>query len=125
MRRCLLLAVLTTLAITVGLFVYRFLFSYTYDNSLEGLSDEDLAVSAKPASGITNIALFGIDTRPDEPTRSEDVYKRQGYTYDWGKTGDDHYGLTEFVIPSGVKVTVKDTFTNEEAITRLRKGTLE
>lgn len=71
MRRCLLLAVLTTLAITVGLFVYRFLFSYTYDNSLEGLSDEDLAVSAKPASGITNIALFGIDTRPDEPTRSD------------------------------------------------------
>ena len=70
-RRCLLLAVLTTLAITVGLFVYRFLFSYTYDNSLEGLSDEDLAVSAKPASGITNIALFGIDTRPDEPTRSD------------------------------------------------------
>ena len=70
-RRCLLLAVLTTLAITVGLFVYRFLFSYTYDNSLEGLSDEGLAVSAKPASGITNIALFGIDTRPDEPTRSD------------------------------------------------------
>ena len=70
-RRCLLLAVLTTLAITVGLFVYRFLFSYTYDNSLEGLSDEDLAVSAKPASGITNIALFGIDTRPDELTRSD------------------------------------------------------
>lgn len=52
-------------------------------------------------------------------------WTRLGYTYDWGKTGDDHYGLTEFVIPSGVKVTVKDTFTNEEAITRLRKGTLE
>ncbi|MDR3767023.1 MAG: LCP family protein [Butyricicoccus sp.] len=70
-RRCLLLAVLTVLMITAGLFVYRFLFSYTYDNSLEGLSDADLAVSAKPASGITNIALFGVDTRPDEPTRSD------------------------------------------------------
>lgn len=52
-------------------------------------------------------------------------WTRLGYTYDWGKAGDDHYGLTEFVIPSGVKVTVKDVLTNEEAITRLRKGTLE
>ena len=70
-RRWLLLAVLTVLMITAGLFVYRFLFSYTYDNSLEGLSDEELAVSAKPASGITNIALFGVDTRPGESTRSD------------------------------------------------------
>lgn len=71
LRRWLLLAVVTTLAIAAGLFVYRFLFSYTYDNSLEGLSDEELAVSAKPASGITNIALFGVDTRPGESTRSD------------------------------------------------------
>lgn len=70
-RRWLLLAVLTTLLITAGLFVYRFLFSYTYDDSLEGVSDEELAVNVKPASGITNIALFGVDTRPDEPTRSD------------------------------------------------------
>lgn len=70
-RRWLLLAVLTVALITAGLFVYRFLFSYTYDDSLEGVSDEELAVNVKPASGITNIALFGVDTRPDEPTRSD------------------------------------------------------
>lgn len=52
-------------------------------------------------------------------------WTRLGYTYDWGKTGDDHYGLTEFVIPSGTKVTVQSVFTNDEAITRLRKGKLE
>lgn len=52
-------------------------------------------------------------------------WTRLGYTYDWGKTGDDHYGVTEFVIPAGTKVTVKDTFTNDEMITRLRKGKLQ
>lgn len=52
-------------------------------------------------------------------------WTRLGYTYDWGKTGDDHYGVTEFVIPAGIKVTVKDTFTNDEMITRLRKGKLQ
>lgn len=71
LRRWLLLLTLTMLLITAGLFVYRFLFSYTYDSSLEGVPDEELAVSVKPAWGVTNIALFGIDTRPDEPTRSD------------------------------------------------------
>lgn len=52
-------------------------------------------------------------------------WTRLGYTHDWGKTGDDHYGVTEFVIPAGTKVTVKDTFTNDEMITRLRKGKLQ
>lgn len=52
-------------------------------------------------------------------------WTRLGYTYDWGKTGDDHYGVTEFVIPAGTKVTIKDTFTNDEMITRLRKGKLQ
>lgn len=70
-RRWLLMGVVTLLAITAGLFVYRFAFSYTYDDSLEGVSAEELAVHVKPASGITNIALFGVDTRPDEPTRSD------------------------------------------------------
>lgn len=51
-------------------------------------------------------------------------WTRLGYTYDWGKAGDDHYGVTEFVIPAGTKVTVKDVLTNEEVITRLRKGKL-
>ena len=52
-------------------------------------------------------------------------WTRLGYTYDWGASGDDHYGVTEFVIPSGTKVTVQQTFTNDEMITRLRKGKLE
>jgi|GluameStandDraft_1065615.scaffolds.fasta_scaffold27756_2 LCP family protein required for cell wall assembly len=70
-RRWLLLAALTLVMITVGLFVYRYLFAYTYDSSLENVSEQELAVQVKPASGITNIALFGVDTRPDEPTRSD------------------------------------------------------
>ncbi len=52
-------------------------------------------------------------------------WTRLGYTYDWGKSGGDHYGVTEFVIPSGTKITVKDTFTNDEMVTRLRKGKLQ
>lgn len=52
-------------------------------------------------------------------------WTRIGYTYDWGKSGDDHYGVTEFVILSGTKVTVKDTFTNDEMIARLRKGKIQ
>lgn len=70
-RRWLLLLFIITLVIVGGLFAYRLFFSYTYDNSLEGVSDAELAVSVKPASGITNIALFGVDTRPDGPTRSD------------------------------------------------------
>ncbi len=70
-RRWLLLAVVAVLMITAGLFAYRLFFSYTHDSSLDGMSDEELAVNTKPASGITNIALFGVDTRPNEPTRSD------------------------------------------------------
>lgn len=52
-------------------------------------------------------------------------WTRLGYTYDWGASGDEHYGVTEFVIPAGTKVTIKDTFTNDEMITRLRKGKIQ
>lgn len=51
-------------------------------------------------------------------------WTRLGYTYDWGKAGNEHYGVTEFMIRSGTKVTVTEILTNEEAITRLRKGKL-
>lgn len=51
-------------------------------------------------------------------------WTRLGYTYDWGKAGDDHGGVTEFVVPAGTKVMVKEVFTNEEMIARLRKGKL-
>ncbi|MGM9612912.1 MAG: hypothetical protein ACI3XZ_05350 [Butyricicoccus sp.] len=52
-------------------------------------------------------------------------WTRLGYTYDWGASGDEHYGVTEFVIPAGTKVTIKGTFTNDEMITRLRKGKIQ
>ncbi len=51
-------------------------------------------------------------------------WTRLGYTYDWGTTDKNHYGVTEFVIPSGTKITVKDIFTNDETITKLRKGSM-
>lgn len=69
--RWLLLFTIFIVLITGGLFVYRFFFSYTYDASLEQMTDEELGVTAKPAWGVTNIALFGVDTRPHEPTRSD------------------------------------------------------
>lgn len=71
LRRWMLLFMLVMLVVTAGLFLYRFLFSYTYDSSLEHVSEEELAVHVKPAWGVTNIALFGVDTRPDEPMRSD------------------------------------------------------
>lgn len=71
LRRWLLLLMLSLILVAAGLFAYRFLFSYTYDASLEGVTDEELAVSVKAAWGVTNIALFGIDTRPGEPVRSD------------------------------------------------------
>lgn len=72
LRRLLLVAIILAILVTGGLYAYRFLFSYTYDNSLESLSDESLDVSIKPDTSITNIALFGLDTRSyDIGTRSD------------------------------------------------------
>lgn len=69
LRRWTLMAVVLTLAVTLGLYVYRTVFAYTYDGSLKGA---DLAANVTPDSGVTNIALFGVDTRTvDIGTRSD------------------------------------------------------
>lgn len=65
------LALIVVALVFGGKFVYNAFFSYTHDNSLDNVSDEELSVNVKPKSGITNIALFGVDTREGEPVRSD------------------------------------------------------
>ncbi len=74
LRRWTLLAVIIAGLFFGGKFVYNTFFSYTHDSSLDALSNEDLSVNIKPESGVTNIALFGVDTRSDgEPIRSDSM----------------------------------------------------
>ena len=59
----------------IGLYGYRTMFGYTYDSSL---SDEDLAASVTADENITNIALFGLDTREGDrgqPARQEQAHQ--------------------------------------------------
>lgn len=73
LRRWLLMAVVLTLLICGGLYAYRLVFSlsYNYDGGLDGV---DLAQNVTPDSSITNIALFGVDTRDvDIGTRSDSM----------------------------------------------------
>lgn len=73
-RRWTFLAIIIAGLFFGGRFVYNSFFSYTHDNSLDNLSDEELAVNIKPQSGVTNIALFGVDTRSNgEPVRSDSM----------------------------------------------------
>lgn len=53
----------------IGLYGYRTMFGYTYDSSL---SDEDLAASVTADENITNIALFGLDTREGDKQSHSD-----------------------------------------------------
>lgn len=72
LRRWLLMLIVLTLFICLGLYAYRLVFGYQYDDSLDDLGDTDaLSVNAKPATGITNIALFGVDTRSEDAARSD------------------------------------------------------
>lgn len=65
------MAVVLALLVTGGLYIYRYVFSFTHDASLDGV---DLAAKVKPDSSITNIALFGVDTRTvDIGTRSDTI----------------------------------------------------
>ena len=56
------LAVLVVLSaiFCAGLYVYRTFLGYNYDSTLQ---EEDLAAGIKADENITNIALFGLDTR--------------------------------------------------------------
>lgn len=74
LRRWLLLSVILTGMITIGLYAYREIFAYQYDMSFENDADASaLAANVKPDTSITNIALFGLDTREDDEigTRSD------------------------------------------------------
>ena len=53
----------------IGLYGYRTMLGYTYDSSL---SDEDLAASVTADENITNIALFGLDTREGDKQSHSD-----------------------------------------------------
>lgn len=71
LRRWLLLAAVASVVTVVGLYAYRLheTLQYDYDDSLNGA---DLGARGSSASGITNIALFGIDARPGEETARSD-----------------------------------------------------
>lgn len=53
----------------IGLYVYRAVFGYHYDSSL---TDQDLAAGIQADENITNIALFGLDTRPGDDKSHSD-----------------------------------------------------
>lgn len=65
------LAVLVALSVLfcIGLYAYRRFFGYNYDSSL---FEEDLAAGVQADRNITNIALFGLDTRPGETKSHSD-----------------------------------------------------
>lgn len=46
-------------------------------------------------------------------------WTRLGYTYDWADN-DTEYGLSEFVVKGGAKVTVENTYANEQFLARLK-----
>ncbi len=52
-----------------GLYAYRSIFGYQYDSSLFG---SDLAAGVQADESITNLALFGLDTRPGETQSRSD-----------------------------------------------------
>lgn len=73
LRRWLFMAVLLTLLICIGLHAYRLVYSLSYQYDSE-LNSKNLAQNVTPDSSITNIALFGVDTREvDIGTRSDSM----------------------------------------------------
>lgn len=56
-------------------------------------------------------------------TQINQAWTRMGYTYDWADGKDendaDHYGLTEFLVPSGSNISVVQTYTTEEYLQQL------
>lgn len=51
--------------------MYNVLFSYEYDATVGDLKANELSVNRKSERHIKNIALFGVDSRDGEPTRSD------------------------------------------------------
>ena len=67
--RVLTVLVLLSVIFCLGLYAYRSFFGYTYDSTLSG---EDLAAGIKADENITNIALFGLDTREGDTQSHSD-----------------------------------------------------
>lgn len=67
--RVLTVLVILSIIFCLGLYAYRSFFGYTYDRSLFG---QDLAAGVKADESITNIALFGLDTRQGETQSHSD-----------------------------------------------------
>ena len=67
--RILTVLVLLSAVFCAGLYVYRTFLGYNYDSSLQG---EDLAAGIKADANITNIALFGLDTREGDTQSHSD-----------------------------------------------------
>ena len=67
--RLLTVVVILAMVGSTGLYVYRAVFGYNYDSSL---TDQDLAAGIQADENITNIALFGLDTRPSDDKSHSD-----------------------------------------------------
>ena len=67
--RVLTVLVILSILACAGLYGYRTFFGYNYDSSLFG---KDLAAGVKADENITNIALFGLDTRPGDTQSHSD-----------------------------------------------------
>lgn len=67
--RVLTVLVVLSIVFCLGLYAYRSFFGYTYDGSLFG---QDLAAGVKADENITNIALFGLDTREGDTQSHSD-----------------------------------------------------
>ncbi|MDY3618213.1 LCP family glycopolymer transferase [Agathobaculum sp.] len=67
--RVLSLVVILATVFCLGLYAYRTFFGYNYDS---GLNSKDLAAGVKADENITNIALFGLDTREGDTQSHSD-----------------------------------------------------
>lgn len=67
--RVLTVLVILSIIFCLGLYAYRSFFGYTYDRSLFG---QNLAAGVKADESITNIALFGLDTREGDTQSHSD-----------------------------------------------------
>lgn len=67
--RVLSVVVILAILICIGLYAYRTFFGYHYDSSLFG---QDLAAGVQADENITNIALFGLDTREGDTQSHSD-----------------------------------------------------
>lgn len=67
--RVLTVLVILSIIFCLGLYAYRSFFGYTHDGSLFG---KDLAAGVKVDESITNIALFGLDTREGDTQSHSD-----------------------------------------------------